>query len=241
MNIGLIIAGGVGARMNSTIPKQFMVVKEKPIIVYTLEVFQKNDQIDAIAVVCLNGWEDILQKYIEKFHLKKVKWIVEGGKTGMESLRKGMNLLKQECDANDIIVIHDAVRPLVTDDIINANIASVVEYGTAITCVPATEALLYSENGVSSSRVVNRDLIMRTQTPQSLRLSKFIWAHEEAMKQGIKDTVATCTLLIELGEEVHFVLGQGTNFKITTVEDLELLNAYLSVGSVEKIGGVKLN
>ena len=241
MNIGLIIAGGVGARMNSTIPKQFMIVKGKPIIVYTLEAFQRNEQIDAIAVVCLNGWEDILYKYIEKYALTKVKWVTQGGKTGMESLRNGMNLLRKECEQSDIIVIHDAVRPLITDDIINANIAGVIEKGTAITCVPATEALLYSENGMSSSKVVDRDLIMRTQTPQSLRLSKFIWAHEEAQIRGIEDTVATCTLLIELGEEVHFVLGQGTNFKITTVEDLELLNAYISVGGTEKFGGVKLN
>ena len=157
MNIGLIIAGGVGARMNSTIPKQFMIVKGKPIIVYTLEAFQRNEQIDAIAVVCLNGWEDILYKYIEKYALTKVKWVTQGGKTGMESLRNGMNLLRKECEQSDIIVIHDAVRPLITDDIINANIAGVIEKGTAITCVPATEALLYSENGMSSSKVVDRD------------------------------------------------------------------------------------
>jgi len=227
MNIGLIIAGGVGARMNNTTPKQFIAVKGKPIIIYTLEAFQKNSLIDYIAVVCLKGWEDILRKYAEQYHITKLRWIVPGGNTGMESLRNGMYALKENCDEDDIIIIHDAVRPLISDDIINANVAGVVEFGTAITSIPCTEALLYSEDKETSDKVINRDLIWRTQTPQSLRLKKFVWAHEEAQKRGITDTVATCTLLVELGETVHFVLGQGTNFKITTAEDIGLLEAYL--------------
>lgn len=228
MNIGLVIAGGVGARMNNTTPKQFIAVKGKPIIIYTLEAFQKNSSIDYIAVVCLKGWEDILRKYAQQYNITKLKWITPGGSTGMESLRNGMNLLRENCSEDDIIIIHDAVRPLLSDDIINANIAGVVEFGTAITSIPCTEALLYSENKETSSEVVDRNLIWRTQTPQSLRLSKFVWAHEEAMKRGITDTVATCTLLVELGETVHFVLGQSSNFKITTAEDIGLLEAYLT-------------
>jgi 2-C-methyl-D-erythritol 4-phosphate cytidylyltransferase len=227
MNIGVIIAGGIGARMNAPTPKQFIVVRERPIIVYTLEEFNKNEQIDAILVVCLKGWEDILWKYAKKYKLNKLKWVIAGGDTGMESLRNSMEFLKANCDPNDILIIHDAVRPLVSDDIINANIAGVTEFGTAITCVPCTEALLHSDDGETSTRVIDRNLIHRTQTPQSLRLSKFIWAHEEAQKRDINDTVATCTLLVELGESVHFVLGQGTNFKITTSEDIDLLDAFL--------------
>lgn len=227
MNVGLIIAGGVGARMNNTTPKQFIVVKGKPIIIYTLESFQRNSSIDCIAVVCLKGWEDILRKYAEAFNITKLKWIVQGGNTGMESLRNGMEVLRDNCSEDDIIVIHDAVRPLISDDIIHANIAGVVEFGTAITSIPCTEALLYSEDKETSDKVVDRNLVWRTQTPQSLRLGKFIWAHEEAKKRGIVDTVATCTLLVELGESVHFVLGKNDNFKITTAEDIGLLEAYL--------------
>ena len=227
MNVGLIIAGGVGARMNNTTPKQFIVVKGKPIIIYTLESFQRNSSIDCIAVVCLKGWEDILRKYAETFNITKLKWIVQGGNTGMESLRNGMEVLRDNCSEDDIIVIHDAVRPLISDDIIHANIAGVVEFGTAITSIPCTEALLYSEDRETSDRVIDRNLVWRTQTPQSLRLGKFIWAHEEAKKRGIVDTVATCTLLVELGESVHFVLGKNDNFKITTAEDIGLLEAYL--------------
>lgn len=234
MNIGLVIAGGVGARMNNTTPKQFIAVKGKPIIIYTLEAFQNNSSIDYIAVVCLKGWEDILRKYALKYNITKLKWITQGGDTGMESLRNGMKILRDNCNEDDIIVIHDAVRPLLSDDIINANIAGVVETGTAITSIPCTEALLYSEDKETSSKVVDRNLIWRTQTPQSLRLSKFIWAHEEAIKRGITDTVATCTLLVELGETVNFVLGQNDNFKITTAEDIGLLEAYLTAREKKK-------
>lgn len=228
MNVGLIIAGGVGARMHMTTPKQFVMVKGKPILVYTLEAFQKNEAIDAIGVVCLSGWEEVVWKYVKKYNLDKVKWLTLGGSTGMESLRNGMKMLREHCDDDDVIVIHDAVRPLVSDDIINANIAGVKQYGTAVTCVPCTEALLESADGETSGKVIDRDLIQRTQTPQSLRMSKFEWAHEEAIKKGIENTVATCTLLCELGESVHIVLGEGTNFKITTREDIDLMEAYLT-------------
>ena len=228
MNIGLIIAGGVGARMNMTTPKQFVMVKGKPILVYTLEAFQRNESIDAIGVVCLSGWEDVVWKYVNKYNLSKVKWLTMGGDTGMQSLRNGMNMLREHCDPDDTIIIHDAVRPLISDDIINANIAGVKQYGTAVTCIPCTEALLKSDDAETSCEVVDRDMIQRTQTPQSLKLSKFIWAHEEAQKKNIVNTVATCTLLCELGETVHIVMGEGTNFKITTREDIALMEAYLT-------------
>lgn len=227
MNIALIIAGGTGARMNQPIPKQFITVKGKPILVYTIEAFQKNEQIDAIAVVCLDGWQDVVWKYAETYKLSKLKWITKGGSTGQESLRNGMQLLKDNCELDDIIIIHDAVRPLVSDDIINSNIACVIQNGNAITFLPSNEALLYSEDGEKSNKTVNRNLIYRTQTPQSLRLSKFIWIHEQAIENEIQNSVATCTLLIELEQTVHFVLGLNTNFKITTAEDIALFEAYL--------------
>ena len=236
-NIGLIIAGGVGARMNAKIPKQFMCVEGKEVIFYTLEAFQKNRNIDAIVVVCLQGWEDSLISGAEKYGITKMlklpdKGIVAGGDTGMHSLRNGMMYLKKNFNHESIVVIHDAVRPLISQDIINSNIAGVKQFGTAITTVPATEALLQTSEDTpdDSCKVVDRKYIARTQTPQSLRLSKFIWAHEEAIKRDIKDTVATCTLLVELGETVHLILGEGTNFKITTQEDIDLMIAYLRMG-----------
>ncbi|MGN0457690.1 MAG: 2-C-methyl-D-erythritol 4-phosphate cytidylyltransferase [Eubacterium sp.] len=236
-NVALIIAGGVGSRMKAKIPKQFMRVNNKEVIFYTLEAFQKNRGIDAIVVVCLHGWEDTLKRGAEEYGITKMleqpnNGIVPGGDSGMHSLRNGMLYLKENYDEDSIIVIHDAVRPLISQDIINANIAGVKRHGTAITTVPATEALLQTtpEDPDNSSVVVDRSQIARTQTPQSLRLSKFIWAHEQAVEKGIVDTVATCTLLVELGESVHLILGEGTNFKITTQEDIDLMKAYLAMG-----------
>ncbi len=228
MNVGLIIAGGVGQRMNMSVPKQFIEVNGKPIMIYTLEAFQNNENIDEIVVVCLKDWIDKMSDWAKQYGITKLKHIVPGGDTGMGSLRNGMYTLKEHYGEDDIIVIHDAVRPLVSDAIINSNIEGVKEHGTAITCVHATEALLYSEDMVESRKVVDRDLIARTQTPQSLRLSKFVWAHEEAMKRGIVDTVATCTLLIELGEKVHIVWGDEANFKVTTSEHIALMKGYLN-------------
>lgn len=237
MNIGLIIAGGVGSRMKAKTPKQFIRVNGKEIIFYTLSAFQKNRDIDAIVVVCLSGWEDTLLRGAQEYNITKMinlpnNGIVIGGDTGMHSLRNGMKYLKENFEHDSIVVIHDAVRPLISQDIITANVASVKRHGTAITTVPTTEALLRISDDFpdESSEVVDRSMIARTQTPQSLRLHKFIWAHDEAQKRGIKDTVATCTLLVELGESVHLILGEGTNFKITTQEDIDLMKAYLQMG-----------
>ncbi len=231
-NIGLIIAGGVGQRMKMNVPKQFIKVLGKPIIIYTLEAFDRNKNIDEMVVVCLQGWEDKLRGWAEEYGLKKPLHIVPGGQTGMESLRNGMYACKERYDDDDIIVIHDAVRPLISDSIIDTNIGGVKEFGTAITCVPTTEALLLSKDMINSSEIVDRSIIARTQTPQSLRLSKFAWAHEKALEKGIKDTVATCTLLVELGESVHIVWGEETNFKVTTAEHIALLEAYIKAGAL---------
>jgi 2-C-methyl-D-erythritol 4-phosphate cytidylyltransferase len=237
MNIGLIIAGGVGSRMKLKTPKQFLKVFDKEVVFYTLEAFQKNRDIDAIVTVCLQGWEEVLLRGAKEYGITKMleqpnNGIVAGGDTGMHSLRNGMLYLKENYDTDSIVVIHDAVRPLVSQDIITANVVGVENYGNAITTVPTTEALLQvdKDNTNVSSTVVDRQYIARTQTPQSLRLEKFIWAHEEAVKRGIVDSVATCTLLVELGEEVNLILGDATNFKITTQEDINLMKAYLKLG-----------
>jgi 4-diphosphocytidyl-2-methyl-D-erithritol synthase len=208
-------------------PKQFIVINDKPIIVHTLEVFNRNSQIDDIVVVLLEGWNAVMERYVEEFNLHKVKYMITGGDTGQESIRNGMLLLSEKYAAEDIIIIHDGVRPLVTDEIINANISGVLLNGNAVTVVPATEALLCTVNGVTAQKTVDRNTTYRTQTPQSLRLGKLRWLHEEAIKQGITNSVATCTLLIELGETVHFAKGNNSNFKITTGPDIQLFEAYL--------------
>ena len=233
-NIGFVIAGGIGARMGAATPKQFIRVVEKEVIFYTLEAFQQSREIDAIVVACLSGWEDILISGAERYGISKMlsqpcSGMVKGGETGMQSLRNGMLFMREHYHPDSIVVIHDAVRPLVSQKIISSNIEGVKEYGTAVTAVPASEALLGIDQNASNRAVtvVDRNLVARTQTPQSLRLSHFVWVHEEAVKRGIHNTVATCTLLIELGETVHLVPGETSNFKLTTQDDIELMEAYI--------------
>lgn len=229
MNIALIIAGGVGNRMGQDIPKQFIHVDNCPVIIHTMMCFQKHPDIQAIAVVCLNGWETVLQSYANQFGITKLKWIFQGGSTGMESIHNGIYGLKDAgCDDEDLVLIHDSIRPLLSQDIISGNIAICKAYGNAITGIKCREAILESEDGFTSQASIPRDKLIRTQTPQTFRLKNIIAAHEEAKKKGVINSVASCTLMAELGNrEMYIVPGSEKNIKITTVEDLEILKALM--------------
>lgn len=229
MNIALIIAGGSGNRMGQDIPKQFMYVENAPIIIHTLQCFQKHPDIGTIAVVCLTGWETVLQSYANQFNITKLKHIFPGGNSGMESIHNGIYGLKEVGYADDdLVLIHDAVRPLLSQDIISSNIAICKAYGYAITGIKCREAILESKDGFSSTTSIPRDMLIRTQTPQTFRLKNIIEAHEEAAAKGITDSVASCTLCAELGNrEMHIVPGSEKNIKVTTVEDLEILKALM--------------
>lgn len=235
MNIALIIAGGSGNRMGQDIPKQFMHVDGCPIIIHTMKCFQLHPDIDAIAVVCLKGWETVLQAYANQFSITKLKWIFPGGATGMESIHNGIYGLKNEgCDDEDLVLIHDSVRPLLSQDIISSNIAICKAYGYAITGIKCREAILESEDGFVSSTSIPRDRLIRTQTPQTFRLKNIIAVHEEAKLKGITNSVASCTLIAEVGgREMHVVPGSEKNIKITTVEDLEILKALMHTNKDE--------
>ena len=225
MNIALLIAGGSGNRMGQDIPKQFMHVDGVPIIIRTMQCFQQHPDVSAIAVVCLNGWETVLQ-----FMIDKLKWIFPGGNTGMESIHNGVYGLKEMgCNDEDLVLIHDGVRPLLSQEIISSNIAICKAYGYAITGIQCREAILESGDGFTSTTSIPRDTLIRTQTPQTFRLKNIIRAHESAYKKGIVNSVASCTLLAELDEniEMHIVPGSEKNIKITTVEDLEILKALM--------------
>lgn len=230
MNIALLIAGGSGNRMGQDIPKQFMHVDGSPIIVHTMLCFQCHPDVEAIAVVCLNGWETVLQSYANQFNVTKLKWIFAGGKSGMESIHNGIYGLKEAgCKDEDLILIHDAVRPLLSQDIISANIATCKAFGYAITGIQCREAILESHDGFTTKTSIPRDTLIRTQTPQTFRLGNIIKAHDKAKLKGITDSVASCTLVAELDEgiEMHIVPGSEKNIKVTTVEDLEILKALM--------------
>jgi 2-C-methyl-D-erythritol 4-phosphate cytidylyltransferase len=227
MNIALIIAGGSGARMLQDIPKQFLNVYDKPVIIYTLEVFQKHPNIDAIEVVCLDGWHDILKAYSKQFQITKLENIVSGGINGQASIKNGLCDVKKRYSDDDIILIHDAIRPMVSDEIISDSIRVATTYGNAITVIPCAEAMLKTTDGLSSGEQVQRDDLRRTQTPQAFRIGSLINAHEEAKQKGINNSIASCTLMIELGRKVHFSMGSEKNIKLTTPDDVEIFKALL--------------
>ena len=230
-NIALIIAGGSGNRMGQDIPKQFLHVDGCPIIIHTMLCFQRHPDIDAIGVVCLKGWDTVLQAYANQFNITKLKWIFPGGNSGMESIHNGIYGLKDEgCGDDDLVLIHDSVRPLLSQDIISSNIAICQAYGYAITGIQCREAILESEDGFISSTSIPRDTLIRTQTPQTFRLGNILAVHEEAKRKGIVDSVASCTLIAEVGgREMHIVPGSGKNIKVTTIEDLEILKALMNI------------
>ena len=218
MNIALLIAGGSGNRMGQDIPKQFMHVDGCPIIIRTMQCFQRHPDIDVIAVVCLKGWETVLQAYANQFSIDKLKHIFPGGDTGMESIHNGIYGLKNVGYADeDLVLIHDSVRPLLSQEIISSNIAICKAYGYAITGIQCREAILESEDGFTSSVSIPRDKLIRTQTPQTFQLKNIINVHSEAKIKGIMESVSSCTLVAEVGgREMHIVPGSEKNIKITT-------------------------
>ena len=227
-NIGLLIAGGSGNRMHQDIPKQFLTVNEKPVIVYTLTAFEKHPEIDAIAVVCIAGWEQVLWAYAKQFGITKLKYVVPGGKNGQDSIRNGVMELEKHYDPEDIVLIHDAIRPMVSAEIISDNIHVARQLGNATTVIPCAEAMLQTEDGVVSVGSYPRDRLKRTQTPQAFHIGAICDLHRRALQAGITNSVASCTLMIEMGEEVFFSAGSEKNIKLTTVEDIDIFKALLS-------------
>ncbi len=228
MNIALIIAGGAGERMGQDIPKQFLTVNEKPVIVYTLEAFQRHPRIDEIAVVCIEGWEKTLQAYAAQFNISKLKYIFPGGNNGQSSIRSGVQGLAEHYDGDDIVLIHDAIRPMVSEEIISDCLVQTEKNGCAITVIPCAEAMLETSDGASSKSSYPRDNLKRTQTPQGFRLDTLTKIHKEALEKGITNSIASCTLMVELGYPVYFSMGSEKNIKLTTVEDIDIFKALLT-------------
>lgn len=227
MNLALIIAGGSGTRMHQDIPKQFITVNEKPVIVYTLETFQKHADVDAIAVVCIEGWENVLSAYAKQFNITKLQYIIPGGNCGQTSIKNGVYKLEQHYSENDIVLIHDAIRPMVSAEIISDCIVTTQKYGCAIAAIPCAEAMMQTEDGIVSINSYPRNKLKRTQTPQGFKLGEICQLHKDAIKKGITNSVASCTLMIEMGKKVYFSTGSEKNIKLTTVEDIDIFKALL--------------
>lgn len=228
MNIALLTAGGVGNRMGQDIPKQFMHIDNCPVIIYTMQAFQYSDDIDAIAVVCLKGWEVVLQSYANQYNIDKLRWIFEGADTNQMSIASGVFGLKNAgCSDEDIILVHDGVRPLVSEEIIHNNIEVCKKYGYAVTGLTCKEAIMELVGACVQQIEIPRERLIRTQTPHTYRLKTLINAHNRAISLGIQNTVASCTLMTALGiNDQYFVKGSEKNgLKLTNPEDVELFKA----------------
>lgn len=226
-NIAVIIAGGSGQRMNQEIPKQFININDKPIIIYTLEAFQKHPNINEIGVVCIDGWHEILKAYARQYGITKLKWITAGGENGQASIRNGVSEAEKRYSSNDILLIHDAIRPMVSQEIISDCIIQCERHGSAISVLPCNTAVLHKDSESDSATVVPRNELAMTQTPQGFSVKMLADAHREALEKGITNSVASCTMIIELGKKVHFSIGSETNIKLTTQDDLKIFKALL--------------
>ena len=241
MNIAVIFAGGTGTRMNSKDkPKQFLKMHDKPIIIHTLEKFQNNENIDAIVIACIKQWINHLLQLIEYYHISEVKRIVPGGETGQLSIYAGLNAAKDIAEGkNAIVLIHDGVRPLINDDVINKNIASVMKNGSAITSVNVTETIMEINDDASIKYIPDRTHSRLARAPQSFLLDEILDVHNKALLEGKKDFIDSCTMMSHYGKKLYLIDGPIENIKVTTPQDFYIMRAILDAQENSQIYGLE--
>lgn len=238
MNIAVIFAGGAGKRMNTVSrPKQFLELRGKPIIIYTLELFENHPDIDGIVVVCIEGWIPFLQKNLRKFEITKVVKIVSGGTTGQESIYKGLCATENFAgNDNPIVLIHDGVRPLITEQTITDNINKVKECGNCITCVPAIETFIVKQKD-GELKIPTRADSLVARAPQSFYLNDILSAHRQSQKEGLSNFIDSCSLMSYYGHHMNTIMGPMENIKITTPTDFFVFRAMVEVHENQQIFG----
>lgn len=228
-NYVILLAGGVGSRMGSNIPKQFIEVNGKPIIVYTLQNFQRHPMIAKIVIVCIKDWIEHVKELVRRYGLTKVEWIIEGGATGHDSIRNGIFFLKDKISEEDFVVVHDAVRPILPQKAITNVISVAHENGNASSSVVCHPPIVYTEDFKSGITDIDREHVMLTASPQVYNYALALRCYNQAEKENIHNTTFTSSLLIHCGERVYFAKGTTNNIKITQKEDLALFEALLKV------------
>lgn len=229
MNIALLLAAGTDPTFRMDIPKQFVNVYNRPVIVYTMETFQRHPEIDVIMVACLKGWENMVEAYAKQFEITKLKWVMPGGRTGQETSKLAVDLLMEKCAENDIIVIHDAIRPMVTDEIISDSIYTCRKKGMGVAAVTSMDNVMMTDDGMTGRLSISRYAFRRIQTPQTYVLGALKRAHEEALEKGIEGENDTNNMISRLGRNVNFSKGSDKNLKINTVEDVAMFKALYSM------------
>ncbi len=227
MNIAVIFAGGSGKRMHSKEkPKQFLLVHGKPIIVHTIEHFQNHPQIDGIIVVCIKDWIPYMEEMAYRYRLEKIKSIVPGGQNGQESIFHGLQEAERIWGTNDtIVLIHDGVRPLITEELITRNIDSVLKYGSAISCTKAKETVLLVDSNNKVNEIPERENSRFAKAPQSFYLKEILSLHRKALSEGITDMIDSCSMMYHYGKSVAIVECSSDNIKITTPDDFYTFRA----------------
>ena len=221
----IILAGGIGSRMKADKPKQFIEIDGKPIIVDTINNFEKNTRVTGITVVCLKEWIPYFEQLVKEFKLKKVTEIVEGGATGHDSTRNGVFSLKKRLTPNDYIVIHDAARPLIPQIIINNLLDVAFQKGNACTAIPCHDTVIKTADGISGTEQIDRSSFLRVQTPQAYRYGLILPLYERAERENRHDFIYANTMAIEYGARIYFSSGFDCNIKITTKEDIAFYRA----------------
>ena len=216
--------------MGQSTPKQFIKVLDKPVLIYTLEGFQNHPLIDNIEVVCLDGWIEYLNEEAKKYGITKLKWVVSGGKSGQESIRNGVFNLENKLSDDDIVVIHDGIRPLVDESVLTDVIEKCKIHGNAVSSLPYNEQIFIADNDYSTTRYIPRETIRRVATPQAYKFSLLDEKYHEAFEKeiGIYGSSYTNTMMVELGVRLYFASGSDKNIKLTTKDDLEIFTAYLN-------------
>ena len=241
MNIAVILAGGTGTRVGADIPKQFIEIMGKPILAYTLENFNKNEQIDAIEVVCHKDWIDEVYAIKEKYGIGKMKWVVQGGSTFQESTMNGIFFLKGKASPDDIVVISFGVSPMTNDDVIDDSIRVAKEHGNGISSEDSVLCTCIKDDEYSSTQNLIRETIKGFSNPWSFRFGELVEAYEEAQRRGILETLEphTTSVYLALGKRIWFSKSSGHNFKITMKEDLERFEGLQLLKAKRKAEGIE--
>ena len=239
MNIGVIFAGGIGTRMNSkALPKQFLKMYGKEIIIYTLEHFEDHKDIDAIVVACVKEWIPFLEELVDRYRLQKVKKIVPGGITGQDSIYQGLKAAKEVAgNEKSIVLVHDGVRPLINEDLITDCIRSVKEKGSAITTAPVIETIICSEEG-KVDQIIDRSKCLVARAPQCFWIDEMLEAHEKAREAGRLDFIDSASIMSHYGKELFLVEGPVENIKITTPMDFYTFKALFEARENSQLFGI---
>lgn len=234
MTVAIVIAGGVGSRMGANIPKQFVLVEGKPVLFYTLEAFEKHPMVDAIELVLIEGWENDVEQWKEQYGITKLRWIVNGGASGQESIRNGVFGLEGKCQRDDIVIIHDGIRPLVDPAVLDDVISKAKQFGNGVTSMPYNEQifLVDSEHQNTTVKFIPRETLRRVATPQAYQFGLLDEKYHEAFEKkiGIYGSSYTNTMMTELGVRLYFAAGSDRNIKLTTPGDIEIFKAMIAEG-----------